>query len=56
VVVGGPAHRSQSSKEEGEGVDVDIVALEAEMAAALAGLGKEEETPELKTTFKLPLR
>jgi hypothetical protein len=30
---------------------MDVVALEAEMAAALAGLGKEE-TPELKTTVK----
>jgi hypothetical protein len=34
---------------------VDAAALEAKMAAALAELGKEE-TPELKTTLKLPLR
>jgi hypothetical protein len=35
---------------------VDAAALEAKMAAALAGLGKEEETPELKTTCKQPPR
>jgi hypothetical protein len=35
---------------------VDAAALEAEMATALASLGKEE-TPELKTTtFKQPPR
>jgi hypothetical protein len=34
---------------------VDAAALEAEMAAALAGLGKEE-TPELETTCKQPPR
>ena len=51
MVVGEPAHRSQSSKEEGEGVDVDIVALEAEMAAALAEPDKDE-TPQLKAALR----
>ena len=55
---------SQDSQDSQEGVGtnevetdhgVDAAALEAKMAAALAELGKEE-TPELKTTFKLPLR
>jgi hypothetical protein len=51
----GEAAQTKISKEV-EGMDVEVAALEAEMATALAGLGKEE-TPELETTtFKQPPR